>query len=284
MTRSELSKLPPRSLVEVTNVLKGPHAGLILASITRLDYKLAEKDDQVGDKEAKRDWGISVVEEEGIPAALKKDMMESVLSVDLVRLVATEERDDHFFHRIFINRMCSTDEARQQRQKDGPQHPWHTDGLSHLQSHLTVVLTLYDSVLDSDLISAHDVGGYVKLSNFDDGRFTPCDLGRRNHPKPSSTTTYYPKTNSLYIFPGYFVAHAVFKVNPGTTRFSVVMFIKLRDTPIGDLSPDKYLRRQWAASNPDGKKEVCERCWSAFATKSDVRKHQSRSRKCINVF
>jgi len=270
-------------MVEVTNVLKGRKGQLILAAINRLDYKLAAKDDQPGDEESDRDWGITAVEEDGIPSSLKKAMMEAVLSVDEVKLLATEERGEGFFHRIFINRMCSTDDARQQRQKDAPQHLWHTDGLPppH-QAHLTVVLTLYDSELDSHAISALEAGGLVKLSNFDDGRFVPCNLTKKNHPKPSSTTTYYPKTNSFYIFPGYFVAHAVFKVEPGTTRFSIVMFIKLRDGLVGGLSPDKYLRHEWAASNPDGKKVVCDRCWSAFATKHLLLKHRSRSQKCIN--
>jgi hypothetical protein len=35
---------------------------------------------------AKKDWGVSVVEEDGMPAALKETMMKAVLAVDKVRL------------------------------------------------------------------------------------------------------------------------------------------------------------------------------------------------------
>ena len=281
MTRRKSSSLVPRAMIEVTNVLKGSKGHSILDSITQLDYQLARKDDQEGDVEALNDWGVSVVEEEGIPPSLKKSMMEAVLAVKKVQLLATDDRDEGFFHRIFINRMCSTDQASQQRQIDSPQHVWHTDGLPPFcQSHLTAVLTLYDSELDSNALSAHQVGGFVKLSNFDDGRFTPCDRSRQNHPKPSSTTTYFPKTNSFYIFPGYFVSHAVFKVKPLTIRYSVVMFIKLRPSLIGGLSPDSYLRGEWAASNADEKKEVCVTCWSAFGTPRLLSDHRRRSHKC----
>jgi hypothetical protein len=123
---------------------------------------------------------------------------------------------------------------------DLPQHLWHTD--RNGKPLLTVVLTLLDLELDSNKLSFRDAGRFVKLSNFDDGRFTPADSSRHNHPVPSTTTTCYPPTNSLCVFPGYFVAHAVFEVYPGTVRYSVVMFIKLRDTLlIEGVTPDTYL-------------------------------------------
>jgi hypothetical protein len=50
------------------------------------------------------------------------------------------------------------------------QHLWHTDG--HVNPLLAVVLTLFNSKLDSNLVSSHNVGGFVKVSNFDDGHFT----------------------------------------------------------------------------------------------------------------
>jgi hypothetical protein len=40
----------------------------------------------------------------------------------------------------------------------------------------------------------------------------------------------------------------------GTFRYSVVMFIRLRDSLIGGASPDTYLGREWAASNLDWRK------------------------------
>ncbi len=114
---------------------------------------------------------------------------------------------------------------------------------------LAVVLTLLNLELDSNKLLCLEAGGFVKVSNFDDGHFTPADSSRQGHPVPSATTTCYPPTNSLCVFPGYFVAHAVFKVHPLAVRYSVVMFIKLRDTlSIEGVTPDTYLRRNWACT------------------------------------
>jgi hypothetical protein len=267
-------------MLEVPNVLKGASGRSTMSAIAQLNYRVDKKYDQEGDVAGNKDWGVSVVGHHCIPPALKEVMMSAVLSVNKVKLLATEQRNDNFFHEIFINRMSSIDDARQQRQIDAPQHLWHTDGTA---PHLTAVLTIYDSELDSNALNAQNVGGFVKLSNFDDGRFTPTDSQRQNHPKPSSTSTYYPKTNSLYIFPGYFVAHAVFKVLPGTVRYSVVMFIRLRDSLIDGVTPDIYLRREWAISNSDGRKEVCDRCWSSFASHRQLTDHQRRSKKCLSL-
>jgi hypothetical protein len=240
-------------MMEVTNVLKGTCGLASLASVTKLKHTLAKKDDQEGDEAANRDWGVSVAEEADIPPDLKSAMMEVVLlSVNEVQRLATEDSDEGFFNKIFINRMCSTDGSQQQRQIDSPQHLWHTDGNG--EPLLAVVLTLLNLELDSDLISSRDAGGFVKVSNFDaggfvkvsnfdDACFTPTDSSGHNHPIPSATTTCYPPTNSLCVFPGYFVAHAVFKVRPGAVRYSVVMFITLCDTLlIEGVTPDTYLR------------------------------------------
>jgi hypothetical protein len=158
ITRRKSSKLPPRSMLEVPNVLKGTSGQSTLHAVTQLEYKVAEKYDQEGDAAGNKDWGDSVVGNEGIPPALKKAMMSAVLSVDKVKLLATEGRNDDFFHEIFINRMSSINDARQQRQIDAPQHLWHTDGTV---PHLTAVLTIYDSELDSNIRSAQDVGGFA---------------------------------------------------------------------------------------------------------------------------
>jgi hypothetical protein len=232
----------------------------LLPPAKNLNYALHEKDNQEGDVTAKKDWGVSVVEEDGMPAALKETMMKAVLAVDKVRLLATERRDDGFFHGIFINRM-STDDAQQQARTESSQHVWHTDGDQTAgEQHLTCVFTLHGAELDSDSLSAHDVGGFLKFSNFDDGRYTPSCLGQPNLPKPSSTVTCYPNTNSFYTFPGYFVSHGVFKMKPGMVRHSIVMFIKLRDSLIDGVTSDVFLPREWAASDTDNRTEVCSRC------------------------
>jgi hypothetical protein len=281
ITRRKTAKLPPRALLEVTNVLTGPTAGPFIFSMSKLKYRLLKKDDQEGDEKANKDWGVTVVDEGGMPASFKTTMMETVLAVDKVKLLATELRDENFFHRIFINRMCTTDDAEQQRQDDSPQHLWHLDGNGAPAGEqlLTVVCTLYDDELDSEALSAMDVGGRLGLSNADDGHFTPVSSTSYNKPKSHTTTTCYPKTNSLYIFPGYFVAHAVYKVHPGTVRYSIVMFVRLRTTLINGVTPDTHLRAEWAASNPENKSFVCRKCWSAFHTQPALMSHQNRSCK-----
>jgi hypothetical protein len=240
-------------------------------------FTLDKKTDQKGDQEGNKDWGVSICDDYSIPSLFKKKMMDTILSVDKVRLLATELRDEKCFHRIFINRMCTTDDALQQRQNDSPQHVWHTDGYGG--ELLTVILTLYNGELDSDALSAMDVGGRLGLSNADDGHFTPVSSKTPQHPKSHTTTTYYPKTNSLYIFPGYFVSHAVFKVHPGTVRYSIVMFVRLRKSMINGVTPDTYLRAEWAASNPDKKSVVCHQCWSTFHDESALNYHHTRSCK-----
>jgi hypothetical protein len=176
--------------MEVTNVLKGTSGLATLASVANLKHTSAKKDDQEGDEAANRDWGVSVAEEGAIPPDLKSAMMEVVLSVDEVQRLATEDRDQGFFNKIFINQMCSTDGSQQQRQTDMPQHLWHADGNG--ESLLAVVLTLLNSELDSNKLSCLEAGGFVKVSNFDDGHFTPADSSRQGHPVPSATTTCYP--------------------------------------------------------------------------------------------
>ncbi len=278
------SKLPPRSILEVPNVLQGETGQAILSSITRLKYTVAKKDDQEGDVAADRDWGVSVAEEDGIPQELKVEMMRLCLLVDKVKLLATDRHDHRFFHRFFINKMCSSDGARQQRRIESPQHIWHTDATFHpSKSNITVVLTIYNSELDSSALSAHEEGGFIKLSDYDNGRFIQASSKSVNHPKSGSTITYFPKTNAFYIFPGYFVAHAVFKVKPGTVRYSVVMLVRLGNNKINGDTPNIYLRREWATSNLEGRKEVCDRCWSAFHTHKQVLDHQRRSSKCLNL-
>jgi hypothetical protein len=269
-------------MLEVTNVLTGTSGLATLASVTKLKCILAKKDDQEGDEAANRDWGVSVAEEGAIPPDLKQAMMEVVPSVDEVQRLATEDRDEGFFNKIFINRMSSADGSQQQRQTDMPQHLWHADGNG--EPLLTVVLTLLNSELDSNKLSCLQAGGFVKVSDFDDGHFTPADSSRQGHPVASTTRTCYPPTNSLCVFPGYFVAHAAFKVCPLTVRCSVVMFIKLRDTlSIEGVAPDTYLRRNWAGSNPAGKTVVCPRCWKAFRNERNLLDHQRRSQACLKT-
>ena len=97
-TRRKTAELPPRALLEATNVLTGPTAGpFIILSMSNFKCRLDKKDDQEGDKEANKDWGTTVADEGGMPASFKRKMMETVLAVDKVKLLATEQRDENFF-------------------------------------------------------------------------------------------------------------------------------------------------------------------------------------------
>ena len=177
--------------------------------------------------------------------------------------------------------MSTTDSPEQQRLCSSPQHLWHLDGNGAPDGEelLTVARTLCDDELDSEALSAWQVGGYLGLSNADDGHFAPVSSTTHNKPKSHTTTTCYPKTNSLYIFPGYFVSHAVYKVHPGTVRCSIVMFVRLRTTLVKGVTPDMCLRAEWAASNPENKTFVCHQCWSAFHNQPALTSHHNRSCK-----
>ena len=119
------------------------------------------------------------------------------------------------------------------------QHRWHTDSAA-TRAFLTVVYTVYNGISDSNAVCAVDVGGAVGMSNQDDGRFRRASISQAQTPQSWSTTSYYPKTNSFYIFPGYFVSHAVYKVYPGTVRYSIVMFLRLHHKKCG-VSVDYHL-------------------------------------------
>ena len=69
ITCRKTAKLPPRALVEATNVLTASTAGPLMRTVSQLNCTLLKKDDQEGDKEANEDWGATVVNEDGMPAA-----------------------------------------------------------------------------------------------------------------------------------------------------------------------------------------------------------------------
>ena len=282
MTRREMGKLPPRSVSEINHVLDKRHFASLLSTVSSLEYRLETISASVGNgRAADTSWGITAVEHERVPACVQSSMMTACLPVPAVQQLSSCYRDGRFFHNIFINRMCDVDSADQQRQTSSAQHRWHTDGADD-HPLLTVVYTIYNSEADSDSLSSHTVGGAVGMSNLDDGRYRRTSKSQPLTPQSWSTTTYFPKTNSFYIFPGYFVSHAVFKVYPGTVRYSIVMFLRLRSKFCGE-KVDNYLRRQWALANSDCKKFHCGSCWSTFKDKRSLSEHYRRgAQKCTN--
>ena len=91
-TMSESSKLPSRAMIEVPNVLRGSSGRSTLESIRKLEFMVARKTDQKGDLAANKDWGVNVVEEDGISPTIMKAMIKDVLSVEKVKLLATKQR------------------------------------------------------------------------------------------------------------------------------------------------------------------------------------------------
>ena len=240
-TRCKSGKLPPRSVSEVTSVLSPASFAPFLTSVVSLDYRLEipTESDPLGYGDDS--WGVTAVQEDGIPDTVKYTMMEACLRVPKLQQLATDLRDERFFQGIFINRMCVEDAAQQQRQSATAQHRWHTD-TAFKASFMTVVYTIYNGICDSHALTAHEVGGAVGMSHQDDGRFRRASKSQPQTPQSWSTTAYYPKTNSFYIFPGYFVSHAVYKVHPGTVRYSVIMFIRVCRKILGE-NVDYHLRR-----------------------------------------
>jgi hypothetical protein len=94
ITRHKSSKLPPRAMLEVPNVLKGAMVAGLLCLLSPSWHKVANKCDQKHDAAGNKDWGISVAGKEGIPPASKEVMMLAVLTVDKVKLLAAEQRND----------------------------------------------------------------------------------------------------------------------------------------------------------------------------------------------
>jgi hypothetical protein len=281
--RRQTGILPPRSVTEVSKVLEGSGFSSFMSTLAGLDYKLQTRTvlNDGGTSTEEKSWGVTAAEEEDVPKILKTTMMEACLCVPLIHRLATSHRDDRFFLSFFINRMCDADAAKQERLVSKAQHGWHTDAASGATSFLTVVYTAYNSQSDSDAFTALELGGTVGMSNLDDGRFRRASKSQPETPQSWSTMSYYPKTNSFYIFPGYFVSHAVFKVKPGAVRYSIVMFVRLRRRFSGQ-TVDYYLRSQWALSGDSRKTVCCDICWSTFVGQSSLAKHRLCGRqKCV---
>jgi hypothetical protein len=278
---AKTSILTPRSVKEVNNVLNGDAFSALHGAVVGLDYHL-QNVTLLSAPDAtyfEKSWGVTVADDDSIPTSMKTTMMSACLCVPAIRDIATAHRDERFFQRFFINRMCVDDAARQERLLSQAQHGWHTDG-DPKHPFLTVVYTLYNGQSDSESLTAFQVGGIVGLSNTDDGRFRRASQSQPDVPSNSTTTSYFPKTNSFYIFPGYFVAHSVYKVKPGTVRHSIVMFVHLKRS-IGGLKVDKILRREWALSGHPSKLFCCGICWSTFSDELGLAKHRRRSpKKC----
>jgi hypothetical protein len=209
-------------------------------------------------------WGVSAVDNDHVPKILTTTMMEACLWVPLIHNLATSHPDDRLFLSFFINWMCDADLAKQDRLVSKAQHGCHTDAPGGKPSFLTVVYTAYNSQSDSEAFSALELGGTVGVSNLDDGQFWRASKGQPETPQSWSMMSYYPKTNSLYIFPGYSVSHAVFKVKPGAIRYSIVMFVQLCRKFSGQ-TVDHYLCSRWALSRDHRKTVCCDICWSTLS-------------------
>jgi hypothetical protein len=88
-TRRKTANPTPCALLEVTNVLTIATGPSIITTMSKLKFTLQKKFDEEGDEEADKDWGVSVVNEDRIPASFKTFMIETILQVDKVKLLAT---------------------------------------------------------------------------------------------------------------------------------------------------------------------------------------------------
>jgi hypothetical protein len=282
-SRAKTSILAPRSVKEVNNVLTREAFSSFHSTVVGLEYNLNNKTYLTAEDTPSNEktWGVTAADDDSIPNSIKTTMMSACLCVPAIKDLATTHHDQRFFERFFINRMCDDDAADQERLSSQAQHGWHTDGDPE-QPFLTVVFTLYNGESDSDSVSSFQVGGAVGMSNTDDGRFRRASKSQPEVPSSSKIASYFPKTNSFYIFPGYFVAHCVFKVKPGTVRYSVVMFVHLK-TSLGGLKVDDILRREWALSSHPPKLFCCGNCWSTFSDEIGLAKHRKRPpKKCLD--
>jgi hypothetical protein len=287
MTRgAETGILVPRALHEATDVLNQKVFASLMDTIVGLDYQHQVReevpDNCISDSEPKHQnssWGITAVSKEKVPSSVTTVMMQACLKCPKIKdLVINSRSPEKFFQGFLINRMDYDDsEVPQQRSRQGAQHIWHTDGNAD-KPFLSVVYTIYNGQPDSRSLSALEAGGIVLMSNLDDGRFRRSSKAQQQTPQNWSTTSYYPKTNSFYILPGYFVSHAVCKVYPGTVRYSIVMFLPLRHP----AKADHQLRSDWALANGKQHTTVCDKCWSTFKDGYALVRHQrALYKKCV---
>ena len=171
--------------------------------------------------------------------------------------------------RIFTTRMTNLDVTTQKQ----AQFNWHHDA----EGTITVswIHVTYTGPISNG--GALEYGGAVHLSKRADGGV--CFDNRHGKAHSSDYFTIHPSHNSVYIFPGYFVTHAVAPVMfPNTIRYATVAFIRLRTKcTLGGTYTDTFLRRQWAQSMAPTAL-VCDHqnCSTVAKTKQALVKHKQR--------
>jgi hypothetical protein len=127
---AKTSILTPRSVKEVNNVLNGDAFSALHGAVVGLDYHLQNATLLTAPDATyfEKSWGVTVADDDSTPTSMKTTMMSACLCVPAIRDIATAHRDERFFQRFFINRMCVDDAARQERLLSQAQHGWHTDG------------------------------------------------------------------------------------------------------------------------------------------------------------
>lgn len=277
----------PESIVEQTHVLPSPQVTRFkeLADST----ELLRSQNENGTEE----WGdlaSSPIDGELHPE-LKSMMIEACRRNDYLCKHTNILRDKNVVLHMVVNKMQAGPERPAYRKThNSSQLIWHLDGQFRHggRPFLSVVYTLYNGSDNSDdpySSSAH-LGGRVAYSNFHDGHLLPAKGGATPRINSAANTgTYYPKTNSLYIFPGYLVEHSVKQLNiSNTVRYSLVMFIYTLPCLGPDLIPaDQYLRTRWAQSVSKYKKPPYFQCSTCFRTYANARGVALHKKKYANT-
>jgi hypothetical protein len=268
----------PSSLVEQLHVLTEKEIAVIMPALESSDFTRAQKKDD------------AVAFDEGV---LYTDVGSKIHPsiTKAVEMMATRNeylkthlpRGRAEVRRISIVEMDG-DSTNRPTTRFQPQHHWHKDGCDPL---LTMVYVLYDGEWDStNSPGAFECGGRVALADRPCGNAV-CRAGSEEHNKvvrSGRVSTYYPKTNGLYIIPGFVVEHAVFKVEvPNVKRQAIVVFVATKKNYTFQsirMSADTYFRLTWALGFAKGRSIFCNKCYQVFDKKRQLYDHRKRQKDC----
>ena len=269
---------PPRTILEMPNVFEDKTVSDLIRSLKKVKFKQKNINKTP-------DWGTFWCTKKSIPKIWVEKMRTVVQNCVYIKSKLQEGDEESYLADHFIHRMTGNDNLVERRASS--QMAWHTDGTTEDHPLISIIYTIYNEKTDSmNDPSGTTLGGGVVLSAFDDGRLTLAGGEKDNTAKSSTTTTYFPRTNSCYIIPGYFVHHCVQRImDENTVRYSYVQFLRLKRTIKNKrtqevISMNHYLRREWSLANGKNCTFYCKLCWKSYRSERALNDHKRHVKAC----
>ena len=274
----------PSSLQTQDKVLTRSEIKELLPALNHADFTRQVATDLPGDHDT--DWEVDFTAEDSpVHPVVKKSVLAMIARNKYLQEHLPRQRCP--IRRISIVRM-EYNAATQPRTRFKPQHQWHKDGDEPL---LTMVYTLYDGQWNSsESPGAFQCGGRLGLSDRPCGTalYSGHDHEKFKAVRAGRVVTYYPRTNGVYILPGYIATHSVFRMEkPSSIRYAIVVFLEPRTQYTFQsvrFSADVYLRLTWALGFSSSKHPIfCRLCHRVFDSTRQLSDHQTRQPGCCKA-